>query len=284
MDSEGLLAADDGVRLWHAVTGTGPPLVICHGGPGLDDDLRPLAGLVDQHATVVRWDQRGVGRSDPVGPHTIERYVADLDAVRGHLGHESWIVGGHSFGATIALRYALAHPERTAALLYVSGVGTGSAWHAAATAEADRRLAADQRQRRDALAAAARTPAEEVEWRALHWLPDFVGPDAHAHTTDLARAGGPICFAANRALDAEVRADDEADVLERCRRLDVPALLLHGAEDPRPPWALDALAEALPQARVVVIPGAGHRPWVEAPDAVGAALRGWVAGLPGSTA
>jgi proline iminopeptidase len=274
-----MITTDDGVRLWHHVEGSGPPLVIGHGGPGLDDDLGPLAALVADHATVITWAQRGVGRSDPVGPHTIERYVADIEAIRAHLGHERWVVAGHSFGATIALRYALAHPGRTRALVYLSGVGTGRAWHAAATAEADRRLTGEQRERRDELARRDRSPDEEVEWRALHWLPDFVGDRALAHATALAEASGPICWEANRALGAEVRADDEEAVLARCRRLDVPALLLHGADDPRPAWALDDLAAALPDVRVEIVPGAGHRPWVEAPDAVGGALVRFVSGL-----
>ena len=267
-----MITTDDGVRLGHHVEGSGPPLVICHGGPGLDDDLGPLAALVTDHATVVTWAQRGVGRSDPVGPHTLARYLADLEAVRAHLGHERWVVGGHSFGATVALRYALAHPDRTRALVYLSSVGTGRAWHAAARAEADRRLTAEQRERRDVLAGRDRSPDEEVEWRALHWLPDFVGDAALAHATALARASGPICWEANRALGAEVRADDSEAILARCRTLDVPALLLHGAADPRPPWALDTLAAALPDVRVAIVPGAGHRPWVEAPEAIGAAL------------
>lgn len=282
---EGRATADDGVRLWFEATGTGPPLVLSHGGPGLADDLRPLAALLDEEATVVRWHQRGVGRSDPAGPHTLARYVADLEAVRQHLGHERWVVAGHSFGATLALRYALAHPERTTALLYLSGVGTGRAWHAAAKAEAVRRLSSDQRRREAELGGRDRSPDEEVEWRALHWLPDLAHPDraeALAHATAMAEATGPICWEANRGLRTALDGHDEDAVLDRCRRLDVPALLLHGAEDPRPAWALDALAAALPQAEVVVVPGAGHRPWVEQPAAVGAAVRGWRGGRPGA--
>lgn len=270
--AEGWATTDDGVQVWWVVEGDGPPMVLTHGGPGLDDDLGPLAALVADRAAVVRWDQRGVGRSDPVGPHTLARYDADLDAVRRHLGHERWVVAGHSFGATLALHHALAHPERTRALVSVAGVGTGWGWRPAHRAEAARRLTVEQRARRDELDGRHRTPAEEVEWRALQWLPDFTGPRAHEHATALAAAGGPICWEANRALTAEVRALDEEALLERCRELAVPVLLLHGAEDPRPATALDTLAAALPDVRVVIVPGAGHRPWVEAPVAVRSAL------------
>jgi proline iminopeptidase len=275
-----VITTDDGVRLHHEVDGAGPPLVLCHGGPGLADDLRPPAALVADVATVVRWDQRGVGRSDPVGPHTLARYDADIEAVRRHLGHGRWVVAGHSFGATLALRYALAHPERTRGLVHVAGVGTGRAWRAASRAESDRRLTIEQRERRDALAARDRTAAEEVEWRALHWLPDFAGDRAGEHATVLAERSGPICWEANRALNAEVRVLDEEEVLARCRGLDVPVLVLHGAEDTRPSWALDALVAALPDVRVEIVPRAGHRPWVEGPEAVGAALTSFLRDLP----
>jgi len=278
------VTTDDGVRLWHTVDGTGPPLALVHGGPGLGDNLGPLAELLADRAQVVRWDQRGSGRSDPVGPHTLDRYVADLDAVRRHLGPDRWVVGGHSFGATIALQYALAHPERTTALVYVAGVGTGRAWRRAYRQEADRRLTAEQQQRRDALFARERTPDEEVEWRALAWVPDFADPDRALEqaTVEARRSPFPICWEANRALGAEVRALDEAAVLARCRRLTVPVLVLHGADDPRPAAAVDPLAAALPDARVVVVPGAGHLPWVEAPDAVRAAITAFLREVSGS--
>ena len=73
---EGWCTTDDGVRLWYAVEGDGPPLVLCHGGPGLGDNLGPLAApLVDQ-AQVVRWEQRGSGRlQSGRGPYAVDRFA-----------------------------------------------------------------------------------------------------------------------------------------------------------------------------------------------------------------
>src|SRR5436190_1603389 len=142
---ESFVVTDDGVRLWTVSGGAtdGPTVVLCHGGPGLWDNLAGLAELLEPEHHVVRWEQRGCGRSDRVGPYTMARFVADLDCVRSQLGLETWIVGGHSWGAALALHYALAHPTRVDALLYVSGVGIGRAWNAAYHAEADRRLTDD---------------------------------------------------------------------------------------------------------------------------------------------
>ncbi len=102
---------DDGVRMWTESQGSGPSLALCHGGPGLWDYLQPLASLMDDVVRVHRFDQRGCGRSDgSEGPFTIHRYVADLEDIRRAMGLNNWIVAGHSWGATLALQYALAHP------------------------------------------------------------------------------------------------------------------------------------------------------------------------------
>lgn len=122
---------EDGELLWTATGGEGPPLVLCHGGPGLWDDQGPVARMVEDLVTVHRYDQRGCGRSSASGPYTVARFVADLEALREHFGRETWMVGRHSWGATLALRYAIAHPERVRALLYVSGTGAGHGWNPA---------------------------------------------------------------------------------------------------------------------------------------------------------
>ncbi|QSB14297.1 alpha/beta fold hydrolase [Natronosporangium hydrolyticum] len=115
--------ADDGCRLWATCSGHGHPLLFCHGGPGLWDMFTDLAATLGDVASVVRWDQRGCGRSERRGGYTVARYLADLDAVRGQLAGARTALLGHSWGATLALRYALQHPDRVSHLIYVSGTG-----------------------------------------------------------------------------------------------------------------------------------------------------------------
>jgi len=278
---EGWFTTDDGARLWYAVEGEGEPLVLCHGGPGLWDNLGRLATPLAAHALVVRWEQRGSGRSEMVGPYTIDRFVADLDQLRRHLGVERWVVGGHSWGATLALHAALASPMTTRGLLYVSGVGIGRAWHVAYRAEADRRRTSAELNRLHELKARSRTPDEEVEFRTLSWMPDFADQaEALALATVEARSSFPINREANTTLNAETGTWEESDLVGRCHRLMVPALILHGDHDPRPSWALSSLVDALPRCQLAVMPDVGHLPWVEAPQATTQLIDEFLASIP----
>ncbi len=98
----------------------GLPVVFLHGGPG--------AGLSRYHRRffdparwrVVLFDQRGAGRSTPFAgleDNTTQSLVADIERIREHLGIERWVVFGGSWGSTLGLVYAQAHPERALALV-----------------------------------------------------------------------------------------------------------------------------------------------------------------------
>lgn len=267
MVSERMVETDDGIHLWTATSGTGPPLVLCHGGPGLWDDLSPVANAVDDLVTVHRWDQRGSGRSTKSGPYTLDRFVADLEKLRKSFGYDQWLLGGHSWGATLALQYAFAHPDRTVALLYVSGVGVGSRWKSAHCAEVKRRLTPEQHQRRETLRDRERDETEEREYRTLSWAPDYADRE-RAFELAAAEATTPfeINYECNAALNAAVETWDETTLLARCRKLTVPALVIHGEDDPRPIWAVESMVDALPTVELCVLADAGHLPWIEEPE------------------
>jgi proline iminopeptidase len=260
----------DGTGLSAAVSGTGPPVACLHGGPGLWDYLAPLAALLDDEFTVVRFDQRGCGRSSGRGgPFTIEQAVDDLDQVRAALGLRQWAVAGHSWGAELALRYAARHPDRTSAVAYVAGVGAGSEFKAGHVAELARRLGPDRERwaELDAVPGPDRTLAEERELCLLQWRTDYSpGPDAAAHARALWETqppGASVNVAANRQLWQD-RATE--DLRRAAGRVTCPVTIICGADDPRPWSATDSLLASLPDGSRTVLSGAGHAPWAERPD------------------
>ncbi|GIJ23884.1 alpha/beta fold hydrolase [Micromonospora lutea] len=260
--------SDDNCHLWVEQSGSGPPLVLCHGGPGMWDYLAPVARLLDDHARTIRWDQRGCGRSQRRGPYSVARFVADLDAVRDQLAGPGMALLGHSWGAHLALRYAIEHPERVSHLIYVSGTGIDPerGWHPHYERNLRQRLGRHL-DRWEALGAHARTPAEQRERAVLQWSADFADQDtALRHAQHMATPWLGINEDCNQALNAEVKQELRgSDLIVQCRALDLPVLIIDGAEDIRPRWAVDSLHEALPNSRRLSLAGCGHLPWVENP-------------------
>ena len=116
------LAVGDGHELYVESVGRtgGIPAVYLHGGPGsgCQPDHRRLFDPERFHA--VLFDQRGAGRSRPKGGrehNTLPHLIADMETIRAKFGFERWIVAGGSWGATLALAYAQAHPHRVSGLV-----------------------------------------------------------------------------------------------------------------------------------------------------------------------
>lgn len=116
------LAVGEGHELYVETVGRadGIPAVYLHGGPGsgCQPDHRRLFDPLRFHA--VLFDQRGAGRSRPKGSrkdNTLAHLIADMEIVRETLGFERWLVVGGSWGATLALAYAQAHPSRVSGIV-----------------------------------------------------------------------------------------------------------------------------------------------------------------------
>lgn len=98
----------------------GVPVVFLHGGPGAGASPTHRRFFDPAHYRIVIFDQRGAGRSKPLGDltdNTTGHLIADIEMLRQKLGIERWMVFGGSWGSTLALAYAEAHPQRVRALI-----------------------------------------------------------------------------------------------------------------------------------------------------------------------
>ncbi|MFF0413062.1 alpha/beta fold hydrolase [Kitasatospora sp. NPDC004745] len=278
----------DGTELAYRTVGDGPPLLCLPGGPGRAAEyLGDLGGLA-AHRTLVLPDTRGTGASaasaDPAG-YRVDRLVADVEALRRHLGLDRVDLLGHSAGGSLALLHAAAHPDRLSSLTLVTpsfaAVGlpsdtgaeeviaarAGEPWHAGAVA-AYRRVKA------------ARSFAEAAPHR-----PAFE-PLMYGRWDGTARAHA-AADPRQRSLTVSEHyyADytpDTADLRRRLAALPCPVLLLAGELDLWPTAVSAAGAAALfPDAALTVQPGAGHYPWLDDPQAFTAAVAGFLASAAG---
>ncbi len=271
------ITTDDGVSLWVRDVGDRdrPAVLCCHGGPGVGDYLEPVEEALASEFRVVRWDQRGSGRSDAAGPFTIDRFVADAHAVISATGLDRFVVFGHSWGANLAMYYMQRAGGRTgaptpAAVVYVSG--TGVEWWPDFTMVHKhnqlKRLGDKAGQRMAQLRAAERSAEEDRELRLL-----YIRSELH-NTADLETAERiydaeqvlPANPEANAALNKEARDRSLEQQIIGLSQVRCPVLMLHGASDPRPVDALASMISTLPKVEVDIISGAGHSPWIEQPE------------------
>jgi pimeloyl-ACP methyl ester carboxylesterase len=229
--------------------------------------------------TTIRYTQRGVAPSSLEGPFSIESHMADALAVLDAFKLEkAWMVG-HAWGAHLALHLAVAHPERLHGIACLDPLGAAREVCADFHAALIDPLTDEHREQAEAIQArvgsAEASEEELVEVMGILWPSYFFNPAA-APKAPTAR--GPQCtFETNSSIAAHFEARTLEEGLPQVRKL--PALFVHGLQDPMPLRASLDTAKLIRRARVARIPQCGHFPWVEQPGYVNRMLRGLIAQL-----
>jgi 3-oxoadipate enol-lactonase/4-carboxymuconolactone decarboxylase len=233
------------------------PVVLLAGSLGSTLEMwDPQVPALAQRFRVIRYDARGHGRSPvPAGPYALDDLVDDTVALLDRLGVATASVVGLSLGGMTALRLAAREPhrvDRLAVLCTSALLGPASAWHERADTV-----------RRQGVGAVA--PAVVERW-----------------FTDGLRAAHPEVIERMRAMVAATPAEGYAACCEAIAAMDLrrdlpavsaPTLAIAGAQDPAtPPEHLEAVAAAVPGARLLVLPRAAHLASWEQAEAVNAAL------------
>jgi proline iminopeptidase len=257
-----------GASLFVREVGSGPAVVLLHGGPGASHDyIFPAYSRLADEFRLLFYDQRGGGRSRVARPRAIgwRDHVADLEALRRTWGLDRIPIVGYSWGGLLALLYAAEHPDRARALALVAPAAGWGDYHRRFKDELARRSEApDVKRMREELEASglrARDPAEYRRRRfALSVAGYFRDPRDALRSTPFT-----VHLLAQQATWASLKGYGP-ELRRRLETLAVPTLILHGRYDPIPlAWA-EELAGVLRDARLVVLERSGHVPHVEEPE------------------
>src|SRR5204862_1114274 len=263
------------VHLFSRQVGSGPLVVVLHGGPGASHDyLLPQYDLLANGRTLFYYDQRGGGRS-PVSRDTPvgwREHVADLEEIRGELGLDRLTLCGYSWGGLLAVLYFLEHPQQVERLALVSPASLSAEYRRQFEAEFARRMAAPEIKReRDALRSSGLRERDATAYQRRAFELSVAGYFRDFHD---AKNLTPFRVVA-RTQDEVWKSLDNYDLRPRLRELASrmprpPSLIIHGTFDPLPIVGSRELAAILhaPLRELAV----GHCPHVEATEDFGRAL------------
>jgi proline iminopeptidase len=253
--------------------GSGFPLIVLHGGPGLDHSMfRPYLDPLGDEYRLLYIDERGQGRSQRVDPATLslEVFARDVDLLAESLELDGFALLGHSFGAIIATYHAT--ELGTAAAYVISGGGDSSA-----------ALDADVAASLEALGDNGKAIAQSWE--------DEKTVETDAQLMQLLRDQLPFHFHGEPPLGYLERTVPSPEVLRhfanagygdfdyrpKLKNVDKPTLVIVGEYDPTTtPRAARVLHDGIPGSELHVVPDAGHLSFVEQPDDYLAAVRGFL--------
>lgn len=262
--AEGRLEVAPGVSVWFRVAGDGPVVVIV---PVTGND-RDLQGLAGPGRTIVFYDVRGRGRSDPIGEADagFAAEVADLGVVRAAFGIDRFSAVGCSYHAGVITVYALQHREHIDRLVLAATIPVRAGLRPAPA----RQPAPHQVAHLDQLEAAGMRSTDPASlcraWREVY-VPLLMGrPEAYERLA-------PVCELVNehpwnvvRSLVPVFAQLLDYDWRPPLRDLDAPTLVVHGSEDHDPVEHALEWVDALGDGRLLELDGVGQLPWAEAPD------------------
>lgn len=274
---EGYVEAEDQVRLFYRMFGSGPDtLVVIHGGPGFTMDyfLDDLAPLSNNH-TLLFYDQRGTGRSTLVSDSislSASRFVQDLEAIRRHFGMKRLSLLGHSWGSAVAALYATSYTDHVAKMIIVGAIPLQQYQ----LADAFRQLEANRdsstiRQMNILKAARIADPGNSDACHDYYvlWFEPFFGDPGVA-----TRSKGDFCAGTFESRANKIKSVDKFtmaslgkwDWRSSLSQVEVPTLVIHGTKDPLPMEGAKAWTSTLPNCHLLGLEGVGHFPYIEVPE------------------
>jgi proline iminopeptidase len=273
--------------LYARTIGEGQPVIVLHGGPDFDHAyLLPEMDQLADAFRIIYYDQRGRGRSaENVRPEgvTLASDLEDLDRVRRHFGLDAPVLLGHSWGAVLALEYALRHPSRVSHLVLMNPAPVSAGQLAVLRAAYLAQLGSDMERQREITATAAYKEGDpdavaaryRIHFKhALHRPADYqklisrMAAQFHAQGKD----GILKAWAIENRLYRDTWERPGYDLLPKLRALRMPTVVIVGGRDFIPPRIAAEIAQAIPDATFVRIEECGHFAYLECASGVRGAI------------
>ncbi len=279
------LQAINGTHLYYEIIGQGAPLFVLHGSGGSHRYFLPYMESLSDDYQLFFYDQRGTGLSDghlDLGGISIDQFVEDLEALRVAFGFEKISLMGHSWGAIIALAYALKYQAHLDHLILVDSIPVNDKFlieFSKTYQERYQRLNTDEQKELTTTCtgrSAQLSPEAIDECSQIDAQLRFYDP-AKAASVDSAIDENTLKNADTVSALIETSFNKmQQDFDHQLPTIHVPTLIIHGDFDPIPLKSSEYLHEQISESQIVIITKAGHFPFIEQPEQFVAVLRSFL--------
>jgi len=277
---EGLQAVN-GTQLYYKIIGKGAHLFVLHGSGGSHRYFLPYMEAFSDEYQLFFYDQRGTGLSDghpDLAANTIDQFVEDLEALRVAFGFEKISLIGHSWGAIIALAYALKYQAHLDHLILVDSIPVNDKFlieFSNTNQQRFQHLSVDKQKEWTTTCARPRTELSQKE------IDKCIQINAQLRFYDPAKAPVNLVIDENTIKNAEPVNElmhtsfnkIQHNLETQLPTIHIPTLIIHGDFDPIPVKSSEYLHTQIPGSQIVVIIKAGHFPFTEQPEQFVATLR-----------
>lgn len=270
---EGIISVNDG-KLFYRKVGKGFPLIVLHGGPGLDQDyLLPQLYKLAENNLVIFYDQRGSGRSLDTKLNeqylNTHQFVEDLENLRKSLGIDKFILMGHSWGGFLAMHYAIEHQDHLVGLILLNTAPADSKGIKAFKDEFELRtknirddikplFAYDEFK---ALNASQISDLNRKLYSVYFYNPDKAKELSLNFHVASAQSGFKVMEVMLKTSWLQLN----TNLFPNLKTLKVPTFILHGKQDIIPAWTAKEINDAIPHSEIIVLDHCGHFPYIEQP-------------------
>ncbi len=280
----GYITARDG-KLFYSRFGKGDPIIIVHGGPGLDQGylLPQMLELAKDHE-VIFYDQRGSGRSleANITPAYVssEQFTQDLDKLRLQLGFKKVVLIGHSWGGFLSMSYTIKYPDNVSSLILVGSAPADYQGQKAFSDEFNKRTQSikhkiDPLFNTQTLNELSKQQINGI-YRDLFSVYFKNSSNVQKLTLDMSKESAIGGFNVLCLMLKTSYFTPDCNLMPTLRKLNVPTLLIHGNQDIIPARTAKNIQEAIPGSKIVYLNDCGHFPYIEKPDEFFSSIRSFL--------
>lgn len=280
----GYVEVDKG-KLFYQKFGSGIPIIVLHGGPGLDQNylLPQMLELAKDHE-VIFYDQRGSGKSLETEINStyinFDQFTKDLETLRNHLGLNKFVLLGHSWGGFLAMNYSVTYPEHIGALILLNTAPADFKGQQAFIDEFSKKTQPieDQIMPLFNYQDFEKLKSSEISelYRKMFSVYFYNPKDAAVLTLNMSEVSARSGFKVMEEMANTSWFKPDINLFPQLKKLNVPTLIVHGNEDIVPLWTAQEIKEAIPGAQMESLEQSGHFPYIEKPKQLFLLLRSFL--------